>query len=381
MLSQYYVDNYNYQENILPRIHKDDGNDVMILASTATYINNLRLGYLKSGRYINEDGIQVIRIHHSLFLNNAISSKIRRYPETYKLLEEFSPDVIFCHGLMTYEIKTIVQYKKKHDDVTLFFDSHADFNNSASNFFSRKIIHGIFYKNLIAAILPSVDKILCVTQESIIFLKNMYGIPSNKLKLYPLGGEILESNLRQSKRNVLRSMLNLKSSDILIIHCGKMTKYKRTLEIVAAFKNVTDKKMRLILIGSMDRELEISIDESVKQDPRILKMGWKEPSELVDYFCAGDLYIQPGSQSVNMQHAICYGCAAALYPHESHKSLLGDKVFYVETINDMELLFKEISESRDSLENMRKRSFEFAREKLDYKKLAAIVYQVSHKRI
>jgi hypothetical protein len=30
---------------------------------------------------------------------------------------------------------------------------------------------------------------------------------------------------------------------------------------------------------------------------------------------------------------------------------------------------------------MRKRSFEFAREKLDYKKLAAIVYQVSHKRI
>ena len=59
MLSQYYVDNYNYQENILPRIHKDDGNDVMILASTATYINNLRLGYLKSGRYINEDGFKL----------------------------------------------------------------------------------------------------------------------------------------------------------------------------------------------------------------------------------------------------------------------------------------------------------------------------------
>ena len=34
------------------------------------------------------------RIHHSLFKTSDLS-KIRRYPETYKLLENFSPDVIF----------------------------------------------------------------------------------------------------------------------------------------------------------------------------------------------------------------------------------------------------------------------------------------------
>ena len=35
-LSCFYIDGYNYQENILPRINHEDGHDVRILASTET---------------------------------------------------------------------------------------------------------------------------------------------------------------------------------------------------------------------------------------------------------------------------------------------------------------------------------------------------------
>ena len=61
-LSCFYIDNYNYQENALPRQNKLDGHDVSIIASTETFINNTNLGYVQPSQYVNEDGIPVRRI-------------------------------------------------------------------------------------------------------------------------------------------------------------------------------------------------------------------------------------------------------------------------------------------------------------------------------
>ena len=58
-LSCFYIDNYNYQENLLPRQNKIDGHDVSIIASTEVYINNTKLGYCEPKKYVNEDGIPV----------------------------------------------------------------------------------------------------------------------------------------------------------------------------------------------------------------------------------------------------------------------------------------------------------------------------------
>ena len=40
-------------------MHKLQGHDVMIMASTETYVDNLHLGYVKPSEYLNEDGIPV----------------------------------------------------------------------------------------------------------------------------------------------------------------------------------------------------------------------------------------------------------------------------------------------------------------------------------
>lgn len=375
MLSSFYIDNYNYQENVLPRQNKLDGHDVLIIASTLTFIDNVHQGYLQPGSYINEDGIPVIRLHFRKIVNNTISSKLRIYPKVYHHLEGFSPDVIFCHGIMMYELKTLINYKTNNPKVRLYFDSHGDFNNSASGFFSRNILHRVYYKWIIKRALPSIKKILCVSYESIIFLERMYKIPRNVLVLYPLGGEVLDDDLRNSKRRNLRKTLKLSKTDILLIHCGKMEKRKRTEDLIKAFYKVKGNNLRLILIGSMDEEIELSVKEYLDDDARIDYVGWKNINELVDYLCAGDLYVQPGSQSATMQNALCYGCAAALYPHKSHKYLLGDRVFYIDTVKDMIQLFEEISLNRNILEEKRKMSFEFAKATLDYKKLAALLYE------
>ena len=67
-LAAFYIDRYGYQENILPKIHKADGHKVEILASTENYIDKRKLGYVKPGSYMNENGIKVTRLSYINFL-------------------------------------------------------------------------------------------------------------------------------------------------------------------------------------------------------------------------------------------------------------------------------------------------------------------------
>jgi hypothetical protein len=76
-LSCFYIDNFSYQENVLPRQNKLDGHEVQILASTETYGKDKKLQYLEPGEYINEDSIKVIRLpyRHFFFSFNHEKSK------------------------------------------------------------------------------------------------------------------------------------------------------------------------------------------------------------------------------------------------------------------------------------------------------------------
>lgn len=376
MLSNFYIDNYNYQENVLPRENLKDGHDVLILASTETYISNEKLGYLESGEYINGDGIKVIRIpYRSIPIVNFIKSKIRSYKHTYKIIEDFAPDIILFHGVPAFDIIFAARFKKKYPNVKFYVDSHEDFNNSAKNYLSKQILHKIFYKKIIQRALPYIDKIFCVGYECFAFLKEMYNIPDSMMEFYPLGGYIFEECIRIQKKDKIRASLTLRDSDLLLVHSGKMDRKKRTADIIEAFISSQANNIVLLIIGSMAEDVENDVLPIINENPKIYYLGWKNPQELMDYLCASDLYVQPGGQSATMQNALCCGSAAALYPHESHKYLLGDSVFYIETVEDMKNLFELISKEPQILEEKRKLSFKIAQEKLDYKKLAARLYE------
>lgn len=376
MLANFYIDNYNYQENVLPKQNFKDGHDVLILASTETYLFNNKLGYVEPKEYINEDGIKVKRIDYNFpFIGRFLKSKIRSYKNTYKIIREFSPNIILFHGVPAFDIISVARYKKKFPNIKLYVDSHEDFNNSAKNFISRQILHKFFYKTVIQTALPYIDKILCVGYECFAFLKEMYDVPDDMMEFFPLGGEIIEESIKIEKRNKIRESLNIRDSDLLLVHSGKMDKKKRTNEIVEAFLEADLDNLFLIIIGSMTNDVSEELIPLIDKTAKIHYLGWKNAEELLDYLCASDLYVQPGGQSATMQNALCCGSAAALYPHESHKYLLGDSVFYIETVEDMKKLFELISKDPQKLEDKRKMSFKIAQEKLDYKKLAARLYE------
>lgn len=374
MLSCFYIDKGNYQENQIPRQNKNDGHDVMIVASTEVFTQNNILGLISPGHYLNEDGIPVIRLPYTKIINNFFSKKIRSYSNLYKIICEFQPDIIFFHGASAYAITTAVKFKRNNPQVKLYVDSHEDSNNSAKNFFSKQILHKLFYKPIIRWSLPYIDLIFYITIESKIFLKKVYGLPEDKLHFLPLGGVIPENEKRETIRERIRKELCVEKDQLLLIHSGKLDKNKRTHEIVTAFKQVKDQNLRLIIIGSMDDDVRTITMPLIDSDPRINYLGWMKSEILQNYLCAGDLYIQLGGQSVTMQNAVCSGCAAALYPYKSHKHLLNDSVFYIRNTEDLINVINIVLNDRNILEDKQKKSFEIAMDKLDYKKISSTIY-------
>ncbi len=376
MLSCFYIDKANYQENVIPRLNKKDGHDVMIIASTEVFVNNIIPGYTQPGKYINEDGIPVLRLPYKNILLRSISNKVRAYPNLYKSIADFAPDIIFFHGAAAYALHTVAKYKRLNPQIRFFVDSHADFNNSAKNFLSKHVLHKIFYKNIIKKCLPYIDKILFITFESSTFLQKAYCIPSNLLLFYPLGGIIPEPRKREFVRKQIRSQLKMRDDQILMIHSGKLDVKKKTLNIVDAFRQVSDQNLRLIIIGSMDKDVANSTIPIIDSDSRIHYLGWLNSDLLQDYLCASDLYIQLGGQSVTMQNAVCCGCSAAIFPYESHKYLLNDSVFYIKDESDLVEVIKIVLSDRSILEQKRKESFSIALNVLDYTKISAKIYTI-----
>lgn len=375
MLSCFYIDGYNYQENVLPRVNKEDGHSVKIIASTETYVDNQSLGYVAPRTYENEDGIEVTRLPYRGGLPHAVMKKLRAYPGVYTHIEAFAPDVILFHGVPAYEILTVAKYKKNHPNIKLYVDSHEDHHNSGTNALSKWVLHRGFYKSVIEKALPFIDKIFFISEETKDFLINNYNIPPKKMEFYPLGGVIADEPEIARRRNARRAELGVGSGEILFLHSGKMDPIKRTVTLLEAFAGVEDARFRLVLIGTIGDEIRDKLDPLIRRDPRISFLGWKTSIELQEYLCACDMYVQPGGQSATMQNAMCASAPVMIFPHKSHKPYLDGNGFFVEGLEDMRRCFQEISNEPGLLAPMRRRSRELALELLDYRKLAAQLYR------
>lgn len=372
-LASIFTEGMTYQDNLLSEQINNDGHDVTIIADCYMYENSK---VIKTGEIdkVLESGIRLIRKKYKWYINEFLSGKIRAVNGLYDLLSEINPDVIFNHGLQTYEMLTIAEYKRNNPNVKFFVDSHEDFHNSARNWLSKNILHRVFYKNIINKTIPFVDKVFCVTYESFEFLEIMYGLKREIMEYYPLGGIIIDERVRNEKRKRKREELGLIDSDILMIHSGKMDKLKRTEEILNTFSKVENEYIRLALIGTLNDEVKRSVEPLINLDERVYYLGWKNGEELLDYLCACDLYIQPGTQSATMQNAACCMCALALYPYPSHKYLFDNSVFYISNEDDMLSLFKSIKENSQLIHDKRNLSYNIACNSLDYRVLASKLY-------
>ena len=185
-LGCFFPDGYSYQENMLPKYHKKLGHDVTVIASLQTFNDNGEISYMpEATEYINENSVLVIRLDYKKPLK--LYKKIKRFVGTYAAIEKTNPDILFIHGCQFMDMNVVVKYLKNHRNVTVYVDNHADFSNSAKNWFSLSSLHKILWRHCAHIIEPYTKKFYGVLPARVDFLKKIYKIPEQKVELLVMG--------------------------------------------------------------------------------------------------------------------------------------------------------------------------------------------------
>lgn len=371
-LASSFVDNYAYQENMLPKYQKEAGHDVAIIASLFTFDKNGKGTYLKEGTtYKNEYDIEVTRLNFKK--NSKFSRKMRCYKNTYTTIEKYAPDIIFIHNVQFHDIKEIVRYLKKHPNVKVFADNHADFINSASNFLSKNILHKIIWRHCAKLIEPYTSKFYGVLPARVDFLKNIYNLPQEKVELLVMGAddEKVEETKRDNKRVEIRNKYGIKDEDFLIITGGKIDRNKpETLELMKAASMVEG--IKLMVFGSVIPELRDEFDKLCEND-NIIYVGWINSTDVYQYYDASELAFFPGKHSVLWEQAVGMGLPCVFRKMEgfTHVDIGGNCVLIEDvSFDSLKKCIEEVYKDKEAYNQMKKIAEEKGIKEFSYREIA-----------
>lgn len=350
ILANFYIDNYSYQENMLPKFHSLLGHTVEIIASLQSFDENgERCYFAHRETYKNEHGLSVTRLDYQFPVK--VNRKMKRFVGLKTALEAAEPDVLFIHGCQFLDIDIVVKYLKTHKDVTVYVDNHADFSNSARNWTSLHILHKVIWKRCAHMILPYAKKFYGVLPARVDFLKNVYGLPANKVELLIMGAD--DSKVKEAQDPALKSSLRhqygVEDDDFLIVTGGKIDKAKQqTLLLMEAVQQLSqnDAKIKLLVFGSVIPEMKDAV--VAKQSKNVQYIGWVNSEDTYKYFGMADLACFPGRHSVFWEQVAGMGIPMLVkhWDGTTHVDMGGNVVFlYEDSAEEIEEKITQIREN------------------------------------
>lgn len=374
-LASFYIDNYAYQENMIPKYHKQFGHDVSILASLISFGENGQPCLLNErADYINEYGIPVKRVPYKKNLS-ILAKRLRIYNhDTYGYLRKEKPDIIFIHGCQFWDIHQIVKYAKLNRKVKIFIDNHGDLLNSATNWFSKNVLHKIIWKHCAHLIEPFSEKFYGVLPARVDFLNQIYKIPKEKIELLVMGADdekVVEARNKKI-RNSIREKFDINENDFLIITGGKLDKNKtQTLLLMEAIKSINLDNVKLIILGSVVPEYQDKFNSLLCNSVQYI--GWVDANEVYKYFNAGELAVFPGFHSVFWEQIVGLGkpCVFKYIEGFTHIDLGGNcKFLFEDSVEEIRKVITEIVNNNELYENMKNVAMTKGMDAFSYKKIA-----------
>lgn len=306
-LANFYIDGASYQENLLPKTHKRQGHEVMIVASTENYLSSGKLGYVAPSSYVNDDGIPVLRLPYRGWMPHFLARKLRTYKGLDSALELFAPDIIFLHDLQFIDAAVIRRYAEKHPRVKVFVDGHTDHINSARTWISDRILHRIIYRWCASQLIPVTTTFWGVTPLRAEFMANVYGIPLDKLGVLVMGfdDEAVDFTHRNDVRTRVRARLGIHPDAFVVITGGRLEPRKQIDVLMRAIRHPALSTTTLLIFGSAVAGYDVQLDALAA--PNIRMLGWQKPRDIYDLLLAADLACFPGTHSVLWEQAVGVG--------------------------------------------------------------------------
>jgi 1,2-diacylglycerol 3-alpha-glucosyltransferase len=372
-LSSFYIDNFSYQENMLPKYHVIMGHDVTVIASLVSFDLNGKPCLLDSESVnISNDGYKVIRLDYKRFFYNFFKF-IRIYNNTFQAITNESPDLIFIHDFSFMDIFSVIRYVRKKRDVKVYVDCHTDFINSAQSWVSKYIFHYFIWMLVAKLLSPYVEKFYGVTPLRCDFLRDVYRINPHKVELLVMGVDdyLVKTKKESYNLTILINKFNFSSSDFIIVTGGKIDQKKNIHLVMKAIISLNISNIKLIIFGTVATELKEQFEDLVSKG-NFIYVGWLNSNQILDYILLAHLVVFPGTHSVLWEQAVGSGvpCVFKYWHGMDHVDFGGNcKFLYNDSVEEIENVLKTIVLNLDVYSNMKKQS-SIALENFSYSRIA-----------
>ncbi len=355
-----YIEGMGYQENILPRIHKQMGYDVSIITVQSCYngIFKNSIGHRPVSTYYNEDGVEVTILPDNLVKNKYRKMFSSRAKGLYEKLKEITPDIIFVHGVQTFDTLDVLRYKKENPEVRLFADQHGDYYNMPVNTWKRYWYQRFVIGYIARKTARLVERFWGVTPWRVDYLLNVYKIPQNKVGLLVMGGDdnLIDFSRKEEYRTRLCEELKFETTDFIIVTGGKLDRTKKIHLLAEAVKRLPS-FCKLVIFGRPNEEMEPYFSQL---SGKIQCVGWISSDEAYRYFLAADLGVFPGTHSVLWEQAVACGlpCIFKHWTGMEHVDVGGNAILLDEPEDEaayadsLEQVIARLMERNDDYEKM-----------------------------
>lgn len=322
-LSPYNV-GWSYQDNLLPKYQRKLGHEVRVIVSTFENTSNGKKDVGEQD-FVLDDGVHVYR--RKRFLGNSLIGKVISFTDISDILDEFKPDFIMIHSMITLSVFQAIQYKKKKNpNCIIIHDNHLDENiGKRKNKYFTDLFYGYWaFVNRFPK--KYISKYYGVTPWRRDFIVNRFKIDREKTDVLIMGADI--DDIEFSKVDHLREELNAKfglERQFVIVTGGKIEKNKKTALLMRAVGGL--KNIKLLVFGTVADDYKDEIETSLNDN--VIMLGWKNNKEIDDLLLAADLAFFPGQHSVLWEQACAckVPCVFAYWDGMDHLDNGGNSMF------------------------------------------------------
>jgi glycosyltransferase involved in cell wall biosynthesis len=365
-----YNEGWGYQENLLSKYQRINGDEVTIITSRFITSKNKNTNFdiTEEGECINENKVKVIRL--DFFISKEFSFIFRKYKKLYSTLLNEKPDIIFVHGVQSFAIYDIIRYKKNFQKTLLFIDNHADFTNTALKK-SGEFINKVLWKRSASKIEPYVEKFFGVLPVRCDFLNEMYGIDKKKIELLVMGADDEQVTTALTNKEITNKKYKLGNYDFTILTGGKIDKYKtETLELMKVVNDMSE-NIKLIVFGSVDDELKDEFSSLLSN--KITYINWLNQQEIYNLLVTVSIAVYPGRHSVIWEQSIGAGCVSVFrHLNKSQHVNVNNNCLFLQKAdyNEIKDVILKLYYDKDFYNDLKRNTEEYGKKFFSYKEIA-----------
>ena len=201
-------------------------------------------------------------------------------------------------------IKQCADIAKKTKADYIVNEEYTDYNNFARLFRSvgKENLYYHIHRSLdeiheVRKMIPNSISISNYVRDRWVVDKSLPG--RNYIAYNCINENIFSKELSIDEKNELRGSLGIGRDDVLVLFVGRLIKEKGIKELIDAFEILDDKKIKLLLIGSVnfsiaeDTDFSDDIMQRIERMPNVIHIGYVENSKIGKYYMISDMQIVP----------------------------------------------------------------------------------------